>query len=121
MGQILTTNEVRDTYIRLLIDRFIQTASKIRKESIPQEINQDSLDYINDSNVVLGFITEFFNISKNEKDEVSSSSLFVDFKLKSGGTKMTAGTFKEKMTDIPGITFKKKKDGNYFCGIVEKS
>ena len=119
MGQILTTNNVRNTYIRLLIERFQNIASQIRKENVPQEINQNSLDYVADSNVVLGFITEFFNITNNEKDDISSSSLFNDFKIRSGN-KMTSSKFKDDITNIQGITFKKKKDGNYYCGLVEK-
>jgi P4 family phage/plasmid primase-like protien len=121
MGQILTTDAIRNTYVRLLIERFINVASQIRKENIPQQVNQDSLDYVADSNVVLGFITEFFNITKDEKDVISSSSLYNDFRMKGVSNKMTPSKFKDDMTNIQGITFKKKKDGNYFCGLAEKA
>ena len=102
MGQILTTDAIRNTYVRLLIERFINVASQIRKENIPQQVNQDSLDYVADSNVVLGFITEFFDITKDEKDVISSSSLYNDFRMKGVSNKTTSSKFKDNMTNIQG-------------------
>ncbi len=42
-------------------------------------------------------------------------------KLKGVSNKMTASKFKDDLLNIPNITFKKKKDGNYFCGLAEKA
>ncbi len=66
-GDILTTESFRKTYIRLLIDRFINISSKIRKEVIPNKIREDFMDYIADSNVVLGFIMDYYVITNNDK------------------------------------------------------
>ncbi len=79
MGDILTTDAIRNTYIRLLIDRFINVSSKIRKEVIPNKIREDCTDYIADSNVVLGFIMDNYVITNNDKDRISSSELFAEF------------------------------------------
>jgi hypothetical protein len=116
MGNILTTESIRNTHIRLLIDRFINISSKIKKEVIPNKIKEDSVDYIADSNVVLGFIMDNYIITNNDKDRISSSELFAEFKDKERGTKMTSSKFKEDVLNIGGIT-SKKISIVYFCGL----
>jgi hypothetical protein len=116
MGDILTTDNIRNTYIRLLIDRFINISSKIRKEVIPNKIREDCTEYIADSNVVLGFIMDNYIITNNDKDRISSSELFAEFKDRERGTKMTASKFKEDVLNIGGIT-SKKISIVYFCGL----
>lgn len=117
MGNILTSTALRNTYIRLLIDRFINISSKIKKENTPSQIENDSAEYIADSNVVLGFIMDKFIITNNEKDRISSSELFSEFKSSNIGTKMTQAKFKDDMINIGGITCKRLKNGVYFCGL----
>ena len=116
MGNILTSTAVRNTYIRLLIERFISIASKIKKENIPTKIEDDSNEYIADSNVVLGFIMDKYIITNNEKDRISSSELFNEFKSINMGNKMTQAKFKEDMKNISGITCK-KISVIYYCGL----
>jgi len=120
MGNILTSTAVRNTFIRLLVDRFINIASKIKKENTPKQIESDSNEYIADSNVVLGFIMDKYVITNNEKDRMSSSELFNEFKCKNIGNKMTQGGFKDDMINISGIIFKKIKNGNFYCGLRPK-
>lgn len=115
MGSILTSTAIRNTYCRLLIQRFIEISAKIKKEITPKQIQDDSAEYIADSNIVLGFIIDRYVISNNEKDRISSSELFNEFKSRNIGTKMTSSKFKEDMLANSGIIFKKMKDGNYFC------
>ena len=55
-------------------------------------------------------------ITNNEKDRISSSELFSDFKSKNMGTKMTASKFKEDMKNISGVTTK-KISLVYYCGL----
>jgi len=117
MYNILTSVAIRNTYIRLLIDRFINISFKIKKEVIPKQIQDDSTDYIADSNIVLGFIMEKYIITNNEKDRISSSELFSDFNNSNRGSKMTASKFKDDMCNIPGIDFKKMKTARFFCGL----
>jgi putative DNA primase/helicase len=120
MNNLLTSNAVRNTYIRLLIDRFVNITSKIGIEKIPKQIANDSTEYIEDSNPVLGFLMENYIITNNEYEKVSSSKLFNAFKNKNFGTKMESSKFKEFVLDTNGIQFKKCKDGNYFLGLKEK-
>ena len=120
MGNILTSTAMRNTYSRLLVDRFVNIASKIKSEVVPEQIKQDSNDYIEDSNIVLGFLIEKYTITNNEKDRVSSSELFNDLKDRNRGIKMTPAKFKDDMLTNGGITFKKMKDGNYYCGLKPK-
>ena len=116
MSNILTSTQVRNTFCRLLVDRFINIASKIKSETVPNQISQDSTEYITDSNIVLGFIMEKYTITNNEKDRISSSELFNEFKNQNRGSKMTASKFKEDMISISGITCK-KISLIYFCGL----
>ena len=120
MGNILTSTAMRNTYARLLVDIFVNIAFKIKSEVVPEQIKQDGNDYVEDSNIVLGFLIEKYIITNNEKDRVSSSELFSNFKSRNSGNKMTPAKFKEDMLTNGGITFKKMKDGNYYCGLKSR-
>ena len=50
MAGILSSDAIRYTYIRMLIERFIKVASKITKENVPNQIKNDSNEYIQDCN-----------------------------------------------------------------------
>jgi hypothetical protein len=115
----LTTDGIRDTYILMLIDRFINISSKLTTEIIPDQIKQDSNEYIEDCNPVLGFIMEKYTITNNEKDRIQSSVIFNDFKIKTS-SKMLASKFKDDMLGISGITHTKTKGIQYFRGLKEK-
>jgi hypothetical protein len=117
MYNILTSVDIRNTYIRLLIDRFINISFKIKKEVIPKQIQDDSTDYIADSNIVLGFVMDKYIITNNEKDRIASSELFGDFNNSNRGNKMTASKFKDDMCNISGISCKRLKNGVFFCGL----
>jgi hypothetical protein len=119
MGSILTTNEIRDTFIKLLIDRFINISSKLTKENIPKQIQEASLDYIADSNPALAFITENYIITKNNKDKIPSSTLFTDFKLSNASSKLSDKKFKDYLTNISGIEHI-RSNGSFYCGLIEK-
>ena len=109
MGSILTSTQMRNTYIRLLVERYMNIASKIKKEIVPNKISEDSNEYIANSNVVLGFIMEKYVITNNEKDRISSSELFNDFKSNSIGTKITQLKFKDDMKTVDGVIWKKNE------------
>ena len=120
MGSILTSEKIRNTYILMLIERFINVSSKLNVEVIPKQILQDSNDYIQDCNEVLGFIMDKYIITNNDKDRIQSSLLFADFKQKSGNNKMIPSKFKEDLLNIGGITFKSTKTAKFYCGLKEK-
>lgn len=120
MCDILTTDAVRDCYIRLLLDRFINVSSKLRKEIIPQQILDDCNEYITDSNPVLGFITERYIITNDiKKDRIKSSELWADFISLNKDCKMTTSKFKTDVCNIGGITHL-RNNGSYFCGLKLK-
>jgi phage/plasmid-associated DNA primase len=119
MMDILTSDRIRDTFIKMLIDRWINTTSKLKSLPVPKQVKQDSLEYIDDCNEVLGFIMDGYIITNNEKDKIQSSALFNDFKSKTN-SKMLASKFKDDMLAISGVVFKKMKSSNFFIGIKEK-
>ena len=120
MCDILTTDAVRDCYIRLLLDRFINVSSKLRKEIIPQQILDDCNEYITDSNPVLGFISERYIITNDiKKDRIKSSELWADFISLNKDCKMTTSKFKTDVCNIGGITHL-RSNGIYFCGLKFK-
>jgi hypothetical protein len=119
MCSILTTDEIRDTYVRLLIDRFINIASKIKTEIIPQQIQDACNDYIADSNIVLAFIMEKYVITNNDKDRIQSSELWAEFSSIYKDCKMTTSKFKTDLLNISGIT-STKRSKVYFCGLRPK-
>ena len=119
MVAILTSDDIRNTYIRMLIDRFTDVASKIKIEIIPKQIKDDSNEYVEDCNVVLGYIMDKYEITNNEEDKIQSSVLFNDFKIKTSD-KMTPSKFKDGMLGIPGITYKSTNKYRFFCGLKQK-
>jgi hypothetical protein len=103
----------------MLIDRFVNVASKISKENVPTQIKDDSNEYIQDCNEVLGFILEGYDVTNNEDDKISSSLIFILFKSKTN-SKMTASKFKDDMLGVSGITYKAMTKGRYCIGLKKK-
>ena len=104
----------------MLIERWINTTSTLKTLPVPKQVKEDSLEYIDDCNEVLGFIMDGYIVTNNEKDKIQSSALFNDFKSKTN-SKMLASKFKDDMLAISGITNKRLKSGVYFFGIKEKT
>lgn len=103
----------------MLIDRFVNVASKITKENVPTQIKDDSNEYIQDCNEVLGFIMDKYEMTNNDNDRISSSILFTEFKSKTN-SKMTSSKFKDDMLGISGITYDKDRKGRYFVGLKKQ-
>jgi len=120
MNNLLTSYAIRNTYIRLLIDKFINVSSKQKNEIIPKQITDDSNEYIEDSNPVLGFVMDNYVITNNDTDRIQSSELFNEFKSKNYGSKMTSAKFKDDIVNIGGIVHKRFKTGIYFTGLKLK-
>jgi hypothetical protein len=119
MAGILSSDAIRNTYIRMLIDRFVNVASKVTKENVPVQIKNDSNEYIQDCNEVLGFILDKYEVTNNDNDRISSSLLFAEFKSRTN-TKMTSSKFKDDMLGISGITTKRITAGVYFIGLKKR-
>lgn len=116
----LTTDEIRDTMVRILIDRFINVSSELKTEAVPKKIKSDSSAYIEDSNQVLGYIMDKYVITGNENDQIPSNKLFTSFK-EFTKDKMTASKFKDDMLNISGITCKRTKKGVMYSGLMMRS
>ena len=115
---IMTTENIRNAFIRIIIERWINTTSKLKILQVPKQIKEDSNEYIQDCNEVLGFIMDGYIITNNEEDRIQSSVLFNDFKTKTSA-KMLPSKFKDDMLGISGITFKATNKCKYFCGLKE--
>jgi P4 family phage/plasmid primase-like protien len=120
MMDILTSDKMRNVFIKMLTDRWINSTSKFKTIPIPKQIQENSLEYVEDCNEVLGFIMEGYIITNNEKDKVQSSILFNDFKIKTN-SKMLSSKFKDDVLGISGITNKRLKSGIFFMGLKEKT
>lgn len=121
MSSILTSIDIRNTFIMMLIDRFINISCNIKTEIIPKKIQEDSNEYIEDSNVILGFILDRYDITNNEKDVIKSSELFNEFKIRNGSIKITQAKFKSDVCRINGISHKRLNSGVVFVGLKLKN
>ena len=88
--------------------------------NVPEVITEASNDYVDDSNPVLGFIIEKYDITNNEKDNISSSLLFNEFSSYSRDSKISSKRFKDDMLGISGILCKRTKTGVVFTGLKKK-
>jgi len=120
MMDIITSDNMRNAFIKMLIERWINTTSKLKLLPVPKQIQEDSNDYVQDCNEVLGFIMDGYVITNNDKDKIQSSALFADFKLKTN-CKMLSSKFKDDMLAISGITFTKTGGIQYYRGLKEKT
>ena len=73
---IMTSDSIRNAFIRMIIDSWINTTSNIKILQVPKQILEDSIDYVESCNEVLGFIVDGCDITNNEKDRIQSSYEF---------------------------------------------
>ena len=116
----MCTQEVRNAFIRLLIDRWINRGSKFDKIPVPEKIKISTADYIKDSNVIFGFMNEYYDITNNVNNEVQSSKLFNAFKSNNMDVRIQPRDFKKEVLHINGITFAEKRNANYYTGLKKK-
>ena len=107
---------VRNAFITMLIDRWTNRVSKFPKIPVPECVMEASKEYIDDSNPVLGFIQEYYEITNNVNDKVKSSDLFQDFQYTTRMKTITTKRFKDDMLGI-GIESKRLNTGVCFVGI----
>ena len=115
----VASNGVRNAFIRMLLDRWINRVSKVSQIFVPQSIKEASKDYINNSNEVYGWVHENYEITKDYDDinhRIQSSILFDDFKLDNYTSKLDQKTFKKKILALEGI-IEKKISVMYFKGL----
>lgn len=110
------TDIYRNTFIMMLLIRWVNITSKIKTLQEPKQVITDSSDYITASNEVLGYICEKFEITQNTDDKYSASTLMMEFKKESNSI-ITNDTFKARMLEISGISWKHTKLGNNYYGL----
>ena len=117
----MRTEGVKMAFIRMLIDRWTDRVSKFKLIPVPKEIVDASNDYVDDSNPVLGFITDNYDITNNENDKVSSSAIFTEFSYSCRDNKISSKRFKDDILGISGIQSCRTKKGVYFSGLKKKA
>ena len=115
MMKKIKTPEIRDAFIRLLLDRWENDVSKMSRIPVPQKIKDASASYVADSNPVLGFVMSNLDITNNEKDYILSNTLYNMFNNKN----ISPSRFKNDLLSL-GIVSKRKKNGMAYIGIKEK-
>ena len=116
----MKTDGVKYAFIRMLIDRWINRVSQFKLIPVPQVVIDASNDYVDDSNPVLGFITEKYVLTNNIDDKISSAVLFNEFSSYTRDTKISSKRFKDDMLGISGIQSKRTKTGVVFTGLKKK-
>lgn len=111
----MRTPEIRDAFIKLLLDRWENRISKIPLIPVPQKIKDASASYVADSNPVLGFVMSNLDITNNDKDYILSSSLYTMF----NNRVISVSRFKNDLFAL-GIVSKRKNAGTAYMGIKEK-
>ena len=85
----------------------------------PIEVMQVTNEYMEDCNEVKKFINEFYEITNDNDDKITSRNLYTWFKCRTG-LKMDEKSFAYNMAEL-GISKKKTKTSNIYIGIKEKS
>ena len=114
----ITTNDIRNAFIIMLLKRWDERVSKLKIISVPDEIKEASAEFVDDSNPVLGFIMSYYEITNNENDKINSTALYTHFVGRCRDSKISNKRFKDDMLGISGISTKRHcKLGILFVGL----
>jgi putative DNA primase/helicase len=116
----MRTDGVKNAFIRMLIDRWTNRVSQFKLIPVPQVVIDASNEYVDDSNPVLGFINENYELTNNTDDKVSSAVLYNHFTSYTNGTKISSKRFKDDLLGISGIETKRGNKGVVFTGLKKK-
>ena len=122
--KFMRKDQVRNTLVIMILNHWIKFVKDYNTIKVPECIINDSAEYCNDCDFVKQFIEEEYCITAESTDAIKSSSLYAKYKSfiksSSSSSPLSDKKFKESMEDLIGITFKRKTDGRYYCGLVEK-
>ena len=116
----IRTDDIRNAFIRMLLDRWGNRVSAFKLIPVPEEIKDASADFVDDSNPVLGFIMSNYEITNNENDKINSTALYTHFAGSCRDTKISNKRFKDDMLGISGVSFKRFTKGVSFTGLKLK-
>lgn len=102
-------------FMLILLD--ISEEIKNKKYVIPQEVIQETTEYINDNNVLKNFIDECLVVTNNKDDRFKSTELY-DYYLENQNDKnyLNQKNF-SIMMKTNNIQMVRYKDGMYFIGV----
>jgi P4 family phage/plasmid primase-like protien len=114
----IRTDDVRNAFIRLLLDRWCNRVSAFKLIPVPKEIKEASADFVDDSNPVLGFIMNNYELTNDVKDEINTTTLYNHFVSCCRDSKISTKRFKDDMLGISGVlTNRHKTKGVLFLGL----
>lgn len=111
--------EYRQAFAYILLDNWKNKNLNKNKMNTPIEVMQVTNEYMEDCNEVKKFINDFYEITNDNNDKITSRDLYTWFKNKTG-QKMDEKSFAYNMAEL-GISKKKTKTCNMYIGIKEKS
>ena len=101
----------------MLLDRWDKRVSVFKLIPVPNEIKDTSADFVDDSNPVLGFIMNNYEITNNENDKINSTALYTHFASSNRDSKISNKRFKDDILGISGISTKRSNKGVLFIGL----
>ena len=114
----IKTDDIRNAFIIMLLKRWDERVSKLKIISVPDEIKEASADFVDDSNPVLGFIMNNYEITNNENDKINSTALYTHFASSNRDSKISNKRFKDDILGISGISTKRHRTlGILFTGL----
>ena len=106
---------IKNAFIIMLIDRWINRVSLVKEIFVPQIIIDAGKEYIEDSNPVIGYFQENYVITNDPKDRVSFKEAYTKFKGDFGNT-LSSKRFKDDVLSISGVQRIKEHNGwSYSC------
>ena len=111
--------EYRQAFAYILLDNWKNKNLNKNKMNTPIEVMQVTNEYMEDCNEVKKFIKDFYEITNDNDDKITSRDLYTWFKYRTG-LKMDEKSFAYNMAEL-GISKKKTKTSNIYIGIKEKS
>ena len=116
----LITDDIRNAFIKILLDRWGSRVCNLKPIPVPQKIKDASAFYINESNPVLGFLLEKYDFTNNKTDTIRSNILLTAFNLHNGG-RYCPRKFKNGILSIGrGVGYDTDRKGSFYFGLVLK-
>jgi P4 family phage/plasmid primase-like protien len=117
----IRTDDIRNAFIRMLLDRWETRVSAFNLIPVPDEIKEASADFIDDSSRVICFIMNNYDLTNNEDDEIGTDKLYNHFVASCRNSKVSNKRFKDDLLGISGVSFKKNNKGRFYVGLRLKN
>ena len=117
----IKTDDIRNAFIRMLLDRWETRVSAFKLIPVPDDIKEASVDFIDDSSRVIGFIMSNYDITNNGDDKIDIDKLYSHFAGTCRYSKVSNKRFKDDLLGISGVSFKKTDKGWFYVGLRLKN